>query len=243
LRGVFAGAYAIEDLRAPGILAWIAVGFVPVIGSLAAVRDAYYSYEVREWSALALNLIGILPFMKGVTNLLEVTHLHQLHRVAHVAHQMSHVARHGRQAHQAGRGVGCVLAGTGHEAGSALLLTNEHGVPPQNRAAWPALLLSLFTAVVAPMFMAVLLAIAAGSVYLAHAIPLRVPLGASLVTVLLGVLGLAVALQARRSARLLKGHPFSRRFVSALALWLACLGVLESLMALIFVLAQGHAAL
>ncbi|HEV2238738.1 MAG TPA: hypothetical protein VGR57_18920 [Ktedonobacterales bacterium] len=241
-RGVFAGAYAIEDMRAPGLLAWIAVGFVPVIGSLAAVRDAYYSFEVREWSALVLNLLGILPFMKGVTNVLEVAHLHQLHRVAHVAHQVSHVARHGRQVGVAGRRVGRALAGTGHEAGSAVLLTS-HEMPAQNRAAWPALLLSIFSAVVAPMLMAVVLAVAAGSVLLAHAIPLRVPFGASLIAVLLGVIALAVALQARRSARLLKGRPFSRGFVAGLALFLSCLGVLESVMALVFVLTSGHATL
>jgi hypothetical protein len=47
-RGVVHGAYAIDDLHAPGLLIWILEGFVPGVGTLAALRDGYFSFEVSR---------------------------------------------------------------------------------------------------------------------------------------------------------------------------------------------------
>src|SRR4029079_15859550 len=75
-RGVVRGAYAIDDLHAPGLLVWILMGFVPGVGTLAALRDGYYSLEVREWGALLLNLLGLIPFIKGFANIADLALLH-----------------------------------------------------------------------------------------------------------------------------------------------------------------------
>jgi hypothetical protein len=243
-RGIFAGAYAIDDLHAPGLLAWILIGFIPVVGSLAAARDAYYGLEVRQWDAFVLNLIGLLPFMKGFANLLEVTNIHRIHRAAHIAHQVAHVARHGHMAQAASSRMATnTVATIGHEAGTVALLLNKRGFPLRNGAAWPALLLAVVTSIVAPIALSLLLAIVAGSLYFAHAIPLAVAFGIGLAAVLLSIGTVVLAQHARRTARLLKGHPFSRTLISALAVWLAWLGVLESITVLVFIVAIERGAL
>jgi len=48
-RGAIRGAYALDELHAPGLLAWILLGFVPGVGALTAARDGYYAFEaVRD---------------------------------------------------------------------------------------------------------------------------------------------------------------------------------------------------
>src|SRR5260221_7488685 len=141
-RGIVEGAYAVDNLHTPGLIALILVGFVPVLGTLAAARDAYYSLEVREWTALLLNLVGLLPFMKGFANLLEVAQLHRLHPVAHAAHQIAHVARHGRKVRAGSREAAAAITGISHEAGAPVLVVSRRDLPLGNGAAWPALLLA-----------------------------------------------------------------------------------------------------
>ncbi|HEV7126283.1 MAG TPA: hypothetical protein VGN32_02440 [Ktedonobacterales bacterium] len=255
LRGIFQGAYAVDRLHIPGLLIWIAVGFVPVLGTLAAARDAYYCFEVGAWGSLLFNLVGLLPFMKGFATVLDVfqlgklrklSQLHRIHHVAHAAHQVAHAAGHGRMLRAGGRlgsRKASAITGVSHEAGAMVLVVENKRIPLRNGAAWPALLVALLAAVCLPPVMVLGLDILAGGAYLAYAVPLPIALGGGLVAVLCAVGVLLLARWARQTAKLLKGRPFSRGLVSLAAIILAWFTVLASLATLIAIVYIERGAL
>jgi hypothetical protein len=136
--GIARGAYAIDDLHAPGLLVWILMGFVPGVGTLAALRDGYYSLEVREWGALLLNLLGLIPFIKGFANIAHLASLHRFHHTAQFTHRVAHVARHRRGlgvARRSGnvmRHSATAATGSTHAGGALVLVMNHENSPRQN---------------------------------------------------------------------------------------------------------------
>jgi hypothetical protein len=235
-RGLVQGAYAIQDLRAPGLVVWILVGFVPVLGTLAAIRDAYYSLEVRDVIAFLFNLLGLLPFMKGLANIMQVSRLHRIHRTAQAVHKVARVARHGRMVRTGRHKAASVITGVSHEVGAVALVIGHKRTLLRNRAAWPALLLALVAFAFFPLAMVAVLAVLAGGAYFSYAIPLPVAVGSGAGVLLCNVGVLALARHARHTARRLKGRPFSRSIVSAAAAWLAWLSFLESIVITLIIL-------
>jgi len=249
-RGVAHGAYAIDDLHAPGLLVWILMGFVPGVGTLAALRDGYYSLEVREWGALLLNLLGLIPFIKGFANIAHLASLHRLRHTAHVTHHVAHVARHQRALQAARRGSrsmqrsATVATGSAHAGGAVVLVMNHDSGPRQNAWAWPAALLALITFALAPMILAFALLLVGGQSLLAVSAPLPLVVAVAATPMVWCVFVLLVALRARRIARRLRGRPFARPGVSSSAFWLGlCALVLTAFaagVALLFALPLAH---
>jgi hypothetical protein len=225
------GAYAIDDLHAPGLLAWILVGFVPGVGTFAALRDGYYSLEVREWGALLLNLLGLIPFIKGFANIAHLASLHRFRHTAHITHRVAHVARHQRGLRVARRGSNVMrrsataATGSTHAGGAVVLVMNHDSGPRQNVWAWPAALLALFTFAVAPMIVVFALVFVGGQSLLAVSAPLPV-IVAAVAPIVWCVFVLLLAIRARRVARQMRGRPFARLGVSSLAFWLGLCALL-----------------
>ena len=249
-RGVVRGAYAMDDLHAPGLLVWILMGFVPGVGTLAAMRDGYYSLEVREWGALLLNLLGLIPFIKGFANIADLALLHRLRHTAHVTHHVAHVARHQRALQVARRGSRTIqrsaaaATGSAHAGGAVVLVMNHDSGPRQNAWAWPAALLALITFAVAPMIVVFALLVVGGQSLLAVSAPLPVVIAAAVAPIVWCLFVLLLAVRARRIARRMRGRPFARPVVSSIAFWLGlCALVLMALaagIALLFTFPVAH---
>jgi hypothetical protein len=235
-RGVVKGAYAADRLHSPGMMAWIIVGFIPGLGTFFALRDGYYSVEVRDRAGLLLNLIGLLPFMKGFSNIIDVAFVHRVHRMAHTTHTVLHVARHGRILRAGSRGPAAVFTGGAHGVGSVAIAVNKEHAPSRNRSAWPAVLLALLSAVLSPILMVLLVSALEGSAYFGYVLPLPLPIAITAVAMLWTVGVLILAVHARSTAKKMRGQPFSRGGVSLVALCFAVFGVLVSLLVSSFVL-------
>jgi hypothetical protein len=222
-RGLVLGAYALDDLHMPGMGVWIVAGFLPVVGSCAAVRDGYYAFEAREWGAFILNLVGLLPFMKGVANVMVARRFLRLNRVSHVAHQMVRVTRRGRVLGAGTQKAAQIVTGETHGVGAIALVVKQDDAPERNRSAPLALLLALITAVVSLPELGVFLATGVLDTATHQSTALSLPEAIAVASVgLLWSLGvLILATHARRRSRRLKGRPFSRSILSTLALWLA----------------------
>jgi hypothetical protein len=236
-RGAVRGAYAMDDLHGPGLLVWIFLGFVPGVGTLAAMRDGYYSLEVKAWGAFFLNLLGLIPFIKGFANIADLALLHRLHHGAHIAHSVAHVARHQRALQVAQRGSrtmrhgAAAATGSAHAAGTVALVMNHENVPRQNGWAWPAALLALITFAVAPIIVALEMLIVGGQSLLAVSAPLPVVATVAVATVVWCLLVLLLAVRARRVARRMRGRPFARPIVSSIAFWLGLCALLLTALA------------
>lgn len=249
-RGVVRGAYALDDLHTPGALAWILMGFVPGVGTLAALRDGYYSLEVREWGAFLLNLLGLIPFIKGFANIADLAMLHRLRHTAHVTHHVAHVARHQRALQVARRGSrtmqrsAAAATGSAHAGGAVVLVMNHESSPRQNAWAWPAALLALITFAVAPIFVIFALLVVGGQRLLAVSAPLPVVVAAAVAPIVWCLFVLLLAVRARRIARRMRGRPFARPGMSSIAFWLGlCALVLMALaagIALLFTFPVAH---
>src|SRR5215472_15784657 len=98
LRDMWLGAVygaRVADLLGPlGIFAWILTGFVPVLGTVVALRDAQYAWKVRDGWSLLFNLLGLLPFVEGFATFAVLARVKRYHHVLHSAHQIAH-ATHG----------------------------------------------------------------------------------------------------------------------------------------------------
>jgi len=235
-RGIFRGAYAIDNLHLPGMLAWIVMGFVPGLGTILAVRDGLYCLEVKDGGGLLLNLFGLLPFMKGFSNIMDVAFVHRVHRMTHATHQVLHVARHGRMLHAGSQGATTALTGGAHGAGAIVIAVRKDGTPLRNGAAWPAALLAFITAALSPLVMVLLLGSIDGVTYVGYVFPLWLALGSGAVAVLWSLGVLALAVHARRTARKMRGQSFSRGGVSLVAVWLAGFGSLTCVVSGAFIL-------
>jgi hypothetical protein len=218
------------------MFAWITMGFVPGLGTIFAVRDGYYCLEVQDWGGFILNLFGLVPFMKGFSNIIDVAFAHRVHRLAHTTHQVLHVTSHGRVM-RAGRqrSVG-VLAGGTHGASDIVTATRKDSIPSRNVSAWPAVLLAFVTATLSPLIMVLLLGAITGFAFLGSVFPRSLAMGGAASAVLWTLGVLALAIRARHIARKMHGQPFSRSGVSLVAVWLASFGFLICALSAAFVL-------
>lgn len=69
--GAFLGDYA-PTLGLPGALTQVALSFVPVVGTLCALRDARADQMRRDRPGVILNLLATLPLFGGVAKTAEV---------------------------------------------------------------------------------------------------------------------------------------------------------------------------
>jgi hypothetical protein len=71
LRGAFLGDYA-RDLGVLGAITMAVLGFVPVIGTLCALRDLFANWRHHDRVGVVLNLLAVFPVFGGFPKLLEV---------------------------------------------------------------------------------------------------------------------------------------------------------------------------
>lgn len=197
-----------------------------------------------------LNLLGLIPFIKGFANIADLAMLHRLRHTAHVTHHVAHVARHQRALQVARRGSrtmqrsAAAATGSAHAGGAVVLVMNHESGPRQNAWAWPAALLALITFAVAPIFVIFALLVVGGQRLLAVSAPLPVVVAAAVAPIVWCLFVLLLAVRARRIARRMRGRPFARPGMSSIAFWLGlCALVLMALaagIALLFTFPVAH---
>ena len=64
--GAVYGARVVDGLGPLGIFAWILTGFVPVLGTLVALRDAQYAWKVRDRWSLLFNLLACCHLLRAL---------------------------------------------------------------------------------------------------------------------------------------------------------------------------------
>jgi hypothetical protein len=70
-----------QDLGVAGALAPAVVGFIPVLGTLAALRDLLACLGQRDLLGIVLNLLAIFPVLGGLAKTADALHtLHRYHR-------------------------------------------------------------------------------------------------------------------------------------------------------------------
>ncbi|HEX9037405.1 MAG TPA: hypothetical protein VF808_10490 [Ktedonobacterales bacterium] len=95
--GALYGDFA-QDLRIPGALTQIVLSFLPLIGTLCAVRDLVADMRHRDRVGIVLNFFALAPVLGGVSKTLEV-----LRAFAHVGHayRVTRRSRDNRRAQRA----------------------------------------------------------------------------------------------------------------------------------------------
>jgi hypothetical protein len=72
-----------QDLGVAGAAAQSTIGFVPVAGTLAALRDLFACIGQRDPLGIVLNLLAIFPVLGGFAKVADAVHtLHRYHRAA-----------------------------------------------------------------------------------------------------------------------------------------------------------------
>jgi len=82
--GAVRGDFA-EDLRVPGIATQLVLGFVPVVGTMCALRDFVADRRRGDRLGMALNLLGVVPFLWGFPKTAAI--IHSVHHVGRAIHQ------------------------------------------------------------------------------------------------------------------------------------------------------------
>lgn len=70
-RGGVLGDFA-RELGLVGVITQILFGFVPVLGTLCALRDAWADWRHRDWPGFWLNILAFVPFFGGFAKLIAV---------------------------------------------------------------------------------------------------------------------------------------------------------------------------
>ena len=134
--GAVLGDFA-PTLGIPGAVTQVALGYVPVVGSMTALRDAAADWKLHDALGVILNLLAIFPVLGGLSKTADVVHtLHRLHRVQHyVVHRMGD--KQGEATRR--RGYGClaflisvVMLALATTYGYAMYLAAQHA-----RTSWP----------------------------------------------------------------------------------------------------------
>ena len=235
--GAVYGARAADVLGPLGIFTWILTGFVPVLGTVVALRDAHFSWRIRDWWGLFFNLLGLVPFVEGFATLAVLARLRRYHRVLHSAHKVAHVARRGRAVGAVGSRAArsTVITGAAHGAGAIASVRHGDTAPIQeNRAAWPAFILGLLLLGALPTFAGLAIVANLNGTGLLQILPLPFLIALAGVVVLVSFALLLLALRARRVSRRLQESGRAHPIVSLLAVM--CTGIA-------FVIALGVAAL
>ena len=71
VHGAILGDYA-TDLGLPGAATQVMLSFVPVVGTLCALRDAQADRLRQDTPGVVLNLLAVLPMIGGVAKTAEV---------------------------------------------------------------------------------------------------------------------------------------------------------------------------
>ena len=79
-----------QRLGPAGAVAQSAVGFIPVVGTLAALRDLLACIGLRDPLGIFLNLLAIFPVFGGLAKTADA--LHALHRYQRAAHRRTQEA-------------------------------------------------------------------------------------------------------------------------------------------------------
>jgi hypothetical protein len=78
VRGAVQGDFA-RDLGLPGTITQVALSFVPVVGTLCALRDAAADQQQGDTPGIVLNLLAAIPLFGGVAKTAEaIRHLQRL---------------------------------------------------------------------------------------------------------------------------------------------------------------------
>src|SRR5215475_5701971 len=86
-RGVILGDFD-QRLGPTGAVAQSAVGFIPVVGTLAALRDLLACIGQRDPLGIVLNLLAIFPVFGGLAKTADALHaLHRYQRASQRRHQ------------------------------------------------------------------------------------------------------------------------------------------------------------
>ncbi len=88
--GLFLGDFA-DELGLPGAVTQVAISFVPLIGSMCAVRDLVADVRRRDRVGATLNFLALTPILGGFSKTFEV-----IRSTAHIGHAV-HVSRHQAQ--------------------------------------------------------------------------------------------------------------------------------------------------
>lgn len=228
------GARAVDIMGPLGIFAWILTGFVPVLGTVVALRDAHYAWKIRDWWSLFFNALGLLPFVKGFSSIAVFARLKRYHRAMHVAHRAAHTMRGGRALGAAGSRVAkrTVLTGTAHGAAALASVRHEDTGPLlANKTAWPALILGLLLLLSLPTLVGLALFANIDGDGLLQILPLPYPVAFEGAATLVSLACLLLALHARRVSRRLKESERARPNVSRLAIMCTGLAFLVALVA------------
>lgn len=89
IAGAFLGDFA-RDLRIPGAVTQIILAFIPVIGTICAIRDLIADLRRHDRTGAFLNVLALAPVLGGFSKTLEV-----VRGFAHVSHAIR-VTQHQR---------------------------------------------------------------------------------------------------------------------------------------------------
>jgi hypothetical protein len=79
-RGAFLGDFA-ATVGIPGAVTQALLGYVPVVGTITALRDAVADWRQHDSAGIVLNILAALPIVGGLAKTADVLHaLHRLHR-------------------------------------------------------------------------------------------------------------------------------------------------------------------
>jgi hypothetical protein len=79
-RGAILGDFS-PSIGIPGAITQALLGYVPVVGTAAALRDAVADWRLHDGVGLILNVFAAFPVLGGVAKTADVLHvLHRLHR-------------------------------------------------------------------------------------------------------------------------------------------------------------------
>ena len=96
LRDVFNGAIRGDfaaEIGLAGALTQAALGFVPVVGTLCALRDVLADLRYRDRMGCLLNALALVPFLGGFPKTAEVIRvIHHAGHVVHVSHRRAQAA-------------------------------------------------------------------------------------------------------------------------------------------------------
>ena len=87
--GAFYGDFA-RDLRIPGAMTQIILAFIPLIGTICAIRDLIADLRHHDRTGAFLNVLALAPILGGFSKTLEV-----VRGFAHVSHAIR-VTQHQR---------------------------------------------------------------------------------------------------------------------------------------------------
>ncbi len=220
--GAFYGASAVDVLGSLGVITWIVTGFVPVLGTIVALRDARYAFRVRDWWSLVFNLIGLVPFLEGFSAFAILARFRRYQHVMHSAHRVAHAMKHGRRLGTVGRraATSTFITGAAHGASTLSTVHYDHPAPRQdNRAAWPAFLLGLLLLFLLPAVVIMAIAADINSTGLLQLLSLPKLLGLVGVLVCASFALLLFAQHARQVSKRLNGEGQPHGVVSWLAVF------------------------